>query len=255
MRFASLGGDRRQEYLAEYLLGAGWTLSSLDKAEVVILPMPALDAQGRIRGTELRPADIAESIVPDALVLGGKIASCAHLFSRCQDYALWESLADANAAPTAEGAIQLAMEHMPTTIAHSRFLVVGAGRIGTVLAQKLQALGADVTLAARREKDFARLEALGILWDMTREYRKGLLYDCVINTVPSPVFSLAQIARTPEHCLFLELASAPYGIRQEDCAAAERQFVLGQGLPGRCSPKTAGKIIAQNILAFLHCLT
>lgn len=252
MRFAVLGGDRRQEYLRDYLLDAGWTLSPADKAEVVIFPMPALDKEGNIRGTELRPEDIAEELAPDALVLGGRMASCAHLFSRCEDYALWETLARGNAALTAEGAIQLAMEQMPAAMAHSRFLVVGAGRIGTVLAQKLQALGADVTLTARRQEDFVRLETLGIVWDVTREYQKGLDYDCVINTVPSPVFTEKQIADTPKHCLFLELASAPYGICQENCEDTGRQFLLGQGLPGRCCPKTAGELIAQGILTFLH---
>jgi len=256
MDFAVLGGDARQGYLADYLQKEGHAVfghtDPWEKAEIVILPLPALDKAGRIRGTMLYPQNIAGRLSPDALVLGGKTEAFSHLFPRCEDYALWESLALENALPTAEGAIQIAMEHMSATIAHSRFLVVGAGRIGMVLAQKLQALGASVTLTARKDADFDRIFHLGLDSDMTGEYLKGLNYDCVLNTVPSPVFTREQISQTPKHCLFIELASAPYGIAAQDCEAVKRQFVLGAALPGRVAPKTAGEILARQILAFLR---
>ena len=249
--FAVLGTDARQEYLKNSLQEAGHRIAPHSMAQVVILPMPALDATGKIRGTAVSPAQVADEISPHALVLGGKMDALRGLFPRCEDYALWESLARKNARPTAEGAIQLAMEAMPSVIEGSRFLVIGAGRIGTVLAQKLMALGADVTLSARKDADFLRLQEMGIPSDTTGVYQKGLLYDCIINTVPCPVLSRGQIAQTPTHCLMMELASAPYGFSQEDCASLGRKYLLGQALPAKCAPKTAGEILAEEILAFL----
>ena len=54
-----------------------------------------------------------------------------------------EELAVANAVPTAEGAIQIAMEQLPITIHGARVLVVGFGRVGRALAQRLAALGPE----------------------------------------------------------------------------------------------------------------
>ena len=51
--------------------------------------------------------------------------------------------------PTAEGAIQLAMEELPITLHGARVLVIGYGRLGRVLADRLAGLKARVSVAAR----------------------------------------------------------------------------------------------------------
>ena len=77
------------------------------------------------------------------------------------DYAAREDFAILNAVPTAEGAVELAMQHYEGTVFGSRSLVVGFGRIGRLLAKMLHALGSDVTVSARKPSDFAYIEALG----------------------------------------------------------------------------------------------
>ena len=47
--------------------------------------------------------------------------------------------------PTAEGAIQLAMEELPITLHGARVLVIGYGRLGRVLADRLAGLKARVS--------------------------------------------------------------------------------------------------------------
>ena len=47
------------------------------------------------------------------------------------------------------------MEQLPITIHGARVLVVGFGRVGRALAQRLAALGAKVTVAARRYESLA----------------------------------------------------------------------------------------------------
>ena len=54
----------------------------------------------------------------------------------------------ANAVPTAEGAVQLAMEELPITLHGARVLVVGFGRVGKLTAHRFRALGARVSVAA-----------------------------------------------------------------------------------------------------------
>ena len=57
-----------------------------------------------------------------------------------------ESIAVFNAVATAEGAILEAMLHKQTNIHHSRTLVLGYGRCGKVLSEKLKGLSAHVTV-------------------------------------------------------------------------------------------------------------
>lgn len=52
---------------------------------------------------------------------------------RSTDYLQREELAIANSVPTAEGAIQLAMEELPITISGARCLITGYGRVGQAL--------------------------------------------------------------------------------------------------------------------------
>lgn len=253
--FAVLGGDSRQRYLAEYLLYNGHNIctfrvaemediGSWQDADVILLPVPALDAEGNIRGTDLRLSDLPAC----AAVFGGKLPPDAGT-----DLLLRETYAEANAVPTAEGAIQIAMENLPITLAGGKFLVAGAGRIGFCLGQKLAALGASVTVSARKLWDYARILAAGLRYDETGIWAAGLGdYDAVFNTVPTPIFTREQIEQTKPDCLFVELASAPYGIPAELCAACGRRYHLGAALPSKVAPKTAGEIIAKEVLSQLR---
>ena len=87
--------------------------------------------------------------------------------------------------PTAEGAIQIAMEELPITIHGANVLVIGNGRIGSLLAGRLQCLGAHVTVSARSPADFARMDGHGYGKLDTRNLAGHLVqFDLVVNTVP-----------------------------------------------------------------------
>lgn len=253
--FAVLGGDSRQRYLAEYLQKEGYAVYACgvpglpdsdfwQTADVTVLPVPALDAEGRIRGTVLRLQDLPEG----ACIFGGKLPQgCG------TDILQSEAYAAGGASVTAEGAVQLVMEQLPITVEGGTFLVLGAGRIGFRLGQKLTALGGRVTVTARKLTDCARILAAGMRYDETGVYRYGLSqFDAVFSTVPAPVFGAEQIEKTKPECLLVELASAPYGIDADICAALGRQYLLGAALPGKVAPKTAGELIAKEILSQLR---
>ena len=104
-----------------------------------------------------------------------------------RDYFAREELAVANAVPTAEGAVQIAMEQLPITIHGARVLVVGFGRVGRALAQRLAALGAKVTVAARRYESLAWAQASGYGRSRPASWPGWLCgYDLVVNTRPRP---------------------------------------------------------------------
>lgn len=269
--FAVIGGDSRSRYIAEELTHLGYTTQAfavpglpnsadtlrdvLRPTNYIILPMPALASDGTIRNSQalpLYPSDLLGDLPDHATIFGGKLDTVREMLSekaRVEDYSQWDALTIANAVPTAEGAIQLAMENLPTTIQGCRFLIVGAGRIGMCLAMKLQVLGANVTVTARKARDFARIRALGLTADETEQYALGLgQYDCVFNTVPAPVFTHEQLQTLNRDCLLMELASAPGGFPD----SMERPILSGAALPGRVAPKTAGHLILDEIISFIR---
>jgi len=264
-----VGNDRRLIWAAKEFQAAGHSVSfygvpetedtvlslseTVKNAQAVVLPMPAADSSGCIRFSDSRSCDYGSflAFVPnDALIFGGMLPSGND--PRIVDYGKAEAVALANAVPTAEGAIQRAMEHLPITLWNSQCLVIGFGRIGKILAHRLQGLGVHVTVCARKQEDLTYAQTLGYSTDITDIYQKGLVqYDCIFNTVPAPVLSEAQLRQTNPNCLLMDLASAPGGIDAVVCAAIPRPHLHALSLPAQVAPVTAGKIIAGFILTQL----
>lgn len=56
---------------------------------------------------------------------------------RVFDYYAREECMVANAVPTAEGAVQVAMEELPFTLHSARVLILGFGRVGKLTAHRM----------------------------------------------------------------------------------------------------------------------
>ena len=105
-----------------------------------------------------------------------------------------EKLAILNSISTAEGAIEIAMKETDTIIHGSNILILGFGRIGKVLAKKLQGLSANVTCAARKQEDLAWIMAYGYHSININEMGKELKqFDIIFNTVPHLILSKEKI--------------------------------------------------------------
>lgn len=267
MNFAVLGGDARMSALARLLASdghrveappdAGALPDALAVVDVVILPLPcsldgaSLNAPGWTEPVTL--STLLERLSPRQRLLAGRadaafLAKAAEKGVPAADYYLREELTVKNAALTAEGAVQLMLKELPVSVQGTRMLVTGFGRIGKLLALKLRALGADVTVSARRTEDFAWAEALGLRFLDTRALAGRLGgFRAVVNTVPAPVLTEALLGELDRNCLCVELASSPGGI---DFAAAERlglRTVRAPNLPGKTAPEAAGAAIRDTI--------
>jgi dipicolinate synthase subunit A len=156
-----------------------------------------------------------------------------------------DDVAILNSIPTAEGAIQIAMEELPITIHGSKALVVGFGRCGITLARTLKALGSDVFVAARKPADLARCVESGYKPVKYSELPKVLPeIQVIFNTVPHLVLDSSRIALLGKECLIVDIAAAPGGTDFPAAQKAGIKAILAPGLPGKVAPKTAGKILA-----------
>ena len=277
MHWTVVGGDRRQLYAAEALIRRGITVSVMgfencqecslpkflpgDPTDFVLLPFPTERPEGTVFApfaqTPIGMADLFADLVPQTVVVAGKLSLQAReQAKRCElkvlEYGEREEFLLKNAIPSAEGAIQIAMEQLPITLWRSRCLVIGCGRIGKLLAEKLHLLGAKVIVSARKAADFAWVEAHGWAACETQQLETHLATaDVVFNTVPAPVLAGKQLQALRADSLVIDLASVPGGT---DFAAAERlgrKALHALGLPGKLAPQTAGEIVVETVMTAL----
>ena len=155
--------------------------------------------------------------------------------------------------PTAEGAIQLAMEELPITLHGARVLVIGYGRLGRVLADRLAGLKARVSVAARRYADLAWAENCGYGVEHTGQLEGWLCgYDLIVNTVPAQVLGRLELEDVKEDCLILDLASKPGGVDLRAAGELGLTVIWALSLPGKVAPVTAGAAIKSTIYNMLQ---
>lgn len=243
--------DARLRAAAEFLQQAGCQMTQQpQQAEAFLLPLPlGADRPGL--------AELFASARPGTLILAGRIDPAVAQLPRAArvellDYSTRPELAEKNAVPTAEGCIALLMEHSDQTIWQRKILVIGFGRVGRVTAQRLLALGAKVTVAARNPSQRAMAEGLGCTAVPLEALDCPGNWTSVVNTVPTLVLDRTRLEQLPSGCLIVDLASKPGGT---DFAAAQQMglaAIHALALPGRCTPATAGRFLGETVLAILH---
>lgn len=276
--FAVIGGDLRSAYLAGLLAADGYKVitSGFDStdlppcvtgctnpaqavtlADCVVLPLPVTTDGSTVNAPFSRmriPLDqVLNGVTPGQILVGGQISDVVRKEAECRglvisDYLRREELAVMNAVPTAEGAIQLAMEELPVTIQGARCLVTGFGRVAKTLARLLIALGAQVTVAARKCADLAWARSEGCSAIEISQLSKAGEYDVIFNTVPVLLFDKAILKDMEKSTLLIDLASRPGGVDFNAAAELQIKTIWALSLPGRVAPKTAGKIIKETIL-------
>ena len=273
-----IGGDMRQVRLAELLRREGHAVhiyaldraaeggedstAGMELADCVILPLP-VTGDGSLLNTPLSDhchplVTVLDALRPGQVICAGKVdpntaALAAERGLVLHDYFAREELAVANAVPTVEGAIQIAMDELPITLHGSRVLVIGCGRLGKLLAHRMRALGAKVSLSARKCADLAWAEAHDFCAEHTEELDGWLCsYDLVVNTVPARVLGVERLSELKEGCLVIDLASKPGGVDFEAARQLGVKVVWALSLPGKVAPVTAARAVWTTICNILR---
>lgn len=277
MRYLIVGGDDRLVELAHLLLNEGSEVScfALDSAalpegaervsevcaaDCVILPLPAEARLGALNAPyskQVYPlSEILGSLPAGTLVCGGKISSQLRALAeknrlRIYDYMARPEFTVGNAAVTAEGAVSALMNGLKRTLFGSRVLVIGYGRIGKLLSQKLKGLDADTCVMSRNSEARALAEGMG-MQALAPSVDASLLsaFDAVVNTAPAPVVD--SLAAFRHDCLLLELASSPGGFDSDEAKRLGLNYLAAPGLPGRYAPQTAARLIFESVRNILR---
>ncbi len=275
--FLILGGDERSLYLGEYLEKEKMQVcyyafsetncfntlnNAINEAQYIILPLPVTKDRLTLNTplceekTELK--DILTLLQKEHIVFGGQIPQSlkeelTEKEIEFYDYFLLDELAIYNAIPTAEGVVEILIKNLPITIHSMKCAILGYGRVGKVLASTLKALGAEVTVFARKERDFAdaytKFYKTASFSDLKeKEYK----FDALINTVPQKVLGKEEMINISSGCLFIEIASAPFGIDFQAAKEFAFDVIKANSLPGKVAPQTAGEIIGRSILPIIQ---
>ena len=207
------------------------------------------------------------------------LAKCEQKEVYCYDYMEDESLAVRNAVATAEGVLAEAILKYPGNLHDTKCLVLGFGKYGRVLAEKLKGLSARVTVCIRKDSDYAWAKACGyeaVYFDKiliqrqhrkdtqlicqnltqdeeeneeeTRELsRKIMEYPLIFNTVPSQILDRRLLSKVRKDGFIFDLASAPGGVDYEAARRLKIAAASYPSLPGKYAPKASAQVMAELI--------
>ncbi len=278
-KIAFIGGDMRSAAAAMKLAERAWDvfawsvperkdaygvcfsddmLKAVSGASALVLPVPtSLDgvtlnykSKDDVKKIELK--EIADNVTKDTLIIGARLPAEFSKYCRSRGIAVYdyfesESFQIKNAYTTAEAALNIAMNNLSKNIRGAHFAVAGYGRIARQLTRLLIALGANVTVAARKESDLtlATLEGCDTL-RLNRDpiTRLCVGYDVIFNTVPHCIFDESFLHRLNPKTVFIELASAPGGIDVTLAKKLKSNVLWAASLPGKYAPESAGELIA-----------
>ncbi len=290
IKLAIMGGDKRQSSLAERMSEYGADVAvyctptdgldsskitfcqspseAMVSADAIILPLP-VSGDGvylscpSIASEKPKLVELFEA-ANGRPILGGRFSPAVkheaeRLNVRLLDYFDSEELKVRNSVLASEGAVSVAMNELDIAIFGSRCAVTGYGRLAKTLAPMLRALGAEVTVAARKSIDLAWAAAYGfdtLRIGLERNGSSTLTslctgYDVIFNTVPYWLFDRSLLEKLSPKTLIVDLASAPGGYDPQAAEALGTRAIRALSIPGRYAPVSAGRLIAEFVVELL----
>lgn len=263
--------DMRQVYLADILTKKGHTLRCLDirnpekvqeqlaklqdflpETKMLILPIPVT----KLTDQEMLLRILSKNLNRDTMLLGGCFTEelkqlMQQLDLHALDFMKDEIVVEENAIATAEGAISELIRKSPYNIKDAKIIVTGYGKCGRALAIRLKALGARVTVLARRKEIRKEAKKEGFYAaDFAFGPEEAMGTTMLVNTVPAPVVTELILRELPKDAYVLDIASAPGGV---DFAAAKEIGIRADlllGIPGKYAPMESAYILARAMERF-----
>lgn len=206
--------------------------------DTLLLDVPSFSASGELRCGG-RIEELLQRLPERILVIGGNLNHPALDGYKKLDLLRQEAYLAENAALTADCALRIAGQELDIAFSEAKAVIIGWGRIAKCLAPMLRDLGAQVTVAARKESDRAMARSLRLRAAAVEELAAlAQETDLLINTAPAPILNQRQLGSW--HAVKLDLASQK-GLDSED-------VLWARGLPGKMVSASSGALIARTIL-------
>lgn len=285
--FAVIGGDNRQLFLADLLsqknvkvcyyglspcnlpskyipgfMNETITATSslkeaLENSKYIIGPTPFCKDKIYINSTStlgILVEDFISYCTPEQIIYGGAIPkevleAGVKKGLKIKDIMEWEHVSMLNGVATAEGAICEAIRNSMVNLQGSKVLILGFGRCGQILAKKLAALDAKVSVSVRKYDVLSMALAFGYDGFLLEELKDHVQeFDFIFNTIPAMVLGKNMLIKIKKETAIIDIASSPGGVDYNYAGDHCYNAGLYLGLPGRMSPKSSAKIQLDAIL-------
>lgn len=268
---AVIGGDKRTAYMIPFFMERGYRVigykiyhkndmeieadgyadslkQAVESAKDIVGGIP-IEKKGIVNLKELsrhirKHHKIFGGVMPEAFR-----QECSERGIVCYDFMKDESIAVFNAVATAEGAVLEAMLHKQTNIHHSRTLVLGYGRCGKVLSEKLKGLSAYVTVCANNGPELALAEAFGMdvlpLGNLAGRIGE---FEYIYNTIPALVLDEGMLKEVGKETLIIDIASGRGGLDYKEAEERRIKALHCLGLPGKYAGQVSAKRLSEYVI-------
>lgn len=268
---AVIGGDKRTAYMIPFFMERGYRVigykiyhkndmeieadgyadslkQAVESAKDIVGGIP-IEKKGIVNLKELsrhirKHHKIFGGVMPEAFR-----QECSERGIVCYDFMKDESIAVFNAVATAEGAVLEAMLHKQTNIHHSRTLVLGYGRCGKVLSEKLKGLSAYVTVCANNGLELALAEAFGMdvlpLGNLAGRIGE---FEYIYNTIPALVLDEGMLKEVGKETLIIDIASGRGGLDYKEAEERRIKALHCLGLPGKYAGQVSAKRLSEYVI-------
>lgn len=280
--FAITGGDERTAYMAILLAKKGFNVicyetaqqfssekitytNSLKKAvssaPTIISGIPLIRnnvLETKNKEHQISADELLSLLCPKQYFFGGVIPdsflkSCDVKGIKCIDYMKDEVLTIHNAVYTAEGAIAEVILHSPKALHGSQTLILGYGRCGKVLADKLKGLSAEVTVCSNSQIELAYADSLGLstlsLSDLSDNIRQ---FTYIFNTIPACILNSTYLKLLDKNTIIIDIASNKCGADYETAKLLNTNLYYCPGLPGKYAYESCANDLVNYTLRILN---
>jgi len=269
MTYGIIGGDIRNRYLASIIEKKGkkvfvykdydiYTINKnvktitdmdtfLESSDTIVTGIPYArenNIYAPFLNVEINKENFANKI-KNKIIVGGLIETGIQKIldenhNKVLDLLDLNTFAIYNAIATAEGVIGMLIQKSKINIFNSNILVLGYGRCGSILSNKLKAMGGNVSVAVRRNEQVAVLATSGLEYQNYKTISKDIeKYDFIINTVEAPLIDNEVISRINKETLIIDIASGRGGVDFEAAKIHKIEAIHYLGIPGKISPLTS----------------
>lgn len=263
------GSDARDRWLCRFLADNGYDVSTWGfsmpglprftetaiSPYMLIGPLSGIEPDGTMslfEGDEKLTEDHLDALAGHGILAAGLIGrpikdEAQKRGIRTVEYRQESSFMWLNAVPTAEGAIKEAIGQSGRTLYGGSVAVLGFGRVGSVLALRLQSYGARVHIFDRSLEKRSMATAYGFsAYALTIPELPAV--DGIFNTVSAPVLDRRWIEKT-DPAWIIDLASKPGGLSSsvEHHPQLGNRYRLILGIPGMVAPRRAAEIIWETL--------
>lgn len=233
---------------------------ALDSAPVIIGGIPftksdCLYCERESGRSPIKLSEIQRGIHKRQKIFAGVIPEsfrrvCEEREITCYDFMCDEPMSLQNAVSTAEGAILEALLHKDTNLHMSNTLVLGYGRCGKALADRLGGLHACVTVCSNDANELALASLLGFqTLHLSKLCQNISRFEYIFNTIPVPVLNHKCLEKVSNNTLIIDIASNRTGADYEAAKQLHVNLHFCPGLPG----KYAGESCAEYLTDY--CIT